>query len=226
MSKRLFTQEQFNEAAAALVAEGNVPTVRNMRKKLGGSSDTTIVSMLQAWSNDSGGGVVTVSAMPAEVKSKTDELGAVAWAAAKRQANHELGAVRQQMETERGKLKIQLDDAYRDLIEIEQERDQLRRSLEDETAARQEECRRRFEAEERAIRLRRRNAELEPQVDALQLTITQCAVDAARSEVVVRALQQELSDLKRQLALSKAPRQCRSTGPKANSKSSPTQGAS
>jgi predicted nuclease with TOPRIM domain len=130
------------------------------------------------------------------------------------------------METERGKLQIQLDDTYRDLIDIEQDRDQLRRSLQDEAAARQEECRRRFEAEERAIRLQRRNAELEPQVGALQQTITQCAVDAARSETVVRALQDELSDLKRQLALSRAPRPSRSTGPKANSKASPTQGAS
>lgn len=226
MSKRSFTQEQFNQAAAELVAEGKVPTVRNMRNKLGCGSITTIVSALQAWSNDSGGSVDTSSAMPADVKSKTDELGAVAWAAAKRQADHELGAVRQQMESERCKLQIQLDDTYRDLIEIEQERDQLRRSLEDETAARQEECRRRFEAEERATRLQRRSVELEPQVDALQQTITQCAVDAARSEVVVRALKQELSDLKRRLTLSEAPRRSRSTGPKANSKASPTQGAS
>lgn len=226
MSKRSFTQEQFNKAAAELVAEGKVPTVRNMRDRLGCGSTTTIVSALQAWSNDSGGSVDTPSAMPAEVKSKTDELGAVGWAAAKRQADHELGAVRQQMETERGKLNIQLADTYRDLIDIEQERDQLRRSLEEETAARQEQCRRRFEAEERAILLLRRNAELEPQVDALQQTITQCAVDAARSEVVVRALKDELSDLKRQLALSKAPRPRRSTGPKANRKALPTQGAS
>lgn len=168
MTARAFTQEEFEEAVRKVIAKGEEPSVRNVREALGNrGSHSTLGPLLDAWYAKQRGTPIA-KLPPAAVVAKGNEFIAGAWAAAVQQAAEELDAVRHRLDADRDALAEKLADNRRHLDEMEAERDQLQRSLQDEVTAREAEVRRRFDVDERATRAEAENRHLKARIEVLE----------------------------------------------------------
>jgi len=177
MTAPAFTPEEFDAAIQELVAAGKIPTVRKMRKKLGGGSNDTLIPLLDNWRATQPVKAAPKSP-PATVVAKGNELFALVWAAAQQQAAEELDAVRQQLEARHNILKEELADTRRDYAEQESTTNQLRSSQALEFAAREAECRQRISAELRAEQLEQEVRRLRAKVETLERESAPSAITA------------------------------------------------
>lgn len=189
MTAPAFTPEEFDAAIQELVAAGKIPTVRKLREKLGGSN-TTIIQLLDNWRATQPVKAPPKSP-PAIVVAKGNQLFALVWAAAQLQAAEELDAIRQQLEAGVEVLKEELKDSRHDVVDLESTRDQLRRSLNGEVAAREAECRQRISAELRAAQLEQEIHQVRAKAATLEQERAASAIAPARLEELLHLLQQQ-----------------------------------
>lgn len=197
MNASSFTPEEFEAAIASLTDKGIRPTVRKLRQLLGSGSHETISPMLANWRSRQQAPAVT-TAVPAAVQAKAAEWVALVWATANAQARTELDTVRQRLQQQHTELAEELADARLDLRDMEVTVGELQRHLERERLLREDESRRRAEAEAQCTRL----AELEAavtlqrgQLERLQSALGAKATEAVHHRAVAETLQRQMGDL-------------------------------
>jgi chromosome segregation ATPase len=118
------TKEQIFQAADQLAAEGEAPTLANVRKALGGGSFTTISEAMNEWKAKQQATTAPLrEPAPAAVATRLHELGADIWGIALELANSRLSSEREALETAR----TQLETAQQEATELA---DQLSAELE------------------------------------------------------------------------------------------------
>lgn len=90
MSASTITADDITAAAAALVAEGQLPTVRAVRARLGTGSMTTIANVLRSWSASHQSPAASSADLPPAVL----DAAAAMWAAARAEIERRVSAVR------------------------------------------------------------------------------------------------------------------------------------
>lgn len=190
MTAPAFTPQQFDAAIQELVAAGKIPTVRKLREKLGGGSNDTLGPLLEQWRTNQPIKAAPKSP-PAMAVAKGNELCTLIWAAAQQQAAEELDAVRLHLEADHNILKEELADSRRDFAELDSTTNNLRRSLQLEVAAREDECRKRFSAELRAGQLEQEIRELRARMKTLEQERAASTIAPARLEELLRLLQEQ-----------------------------------
>lgn len=91
MSASTITADDITAAAAALVAEGQSPTVRAVRARLGTGSMTTIANVLRSWSASQQSPAASISA---DLPPAVLDAAAAMWAAARAEIERRVSAVR------------------------------------------------------------------------------------------------------------------------------------
>jgi uncharacterized coiled-coil protein SlyX len=197
MTTPSFTPEEFKAAIAALIQKGIRPTVRKLRQVLGRGSHETIGPMLADWRAEQEAPAMT-TAVPAAVQAKAAECAALVWATANAQARAELDALRQRLQQQHAELVDELADARLDVSELEMTVANLQKQLEHERLLREDESRRRADAEGRCNRL----AEIESavawqrdQIERLQAELANKSTEATHNRAVAETLRQQMNDL-------------------------------
>lgn len=91
MPASTITADDITAAATALVAEGQSPTVRAVRARLGTGSMTTIANVLRSWSASQQSQAASISA---DLPSAVLDAAAAMWAAARAETERRVSAVR------------------------------------------------------------------------------------------------------------------------------------
>lgn len=91
MSASTITADDITAAATALVAEGQSPTVRAVRARLGTGSMTTIANVLRSWSASQQSPAASISA---DLPPAVLDAAAAMWAAARAETERRVSAVR------------------------------------------------------------------------------------------------------------------------------------
>lgn len=106
------TKEQIFQAADQLAAEGESPTLANVRKALGGGSFTTISEAMNEWKAKQQATTAPLrEPAPAAVATRLHELGADIWGIALELANSRLSSEREALETARTQLESAQQEA-------------------------------------------------------------------------------------------------------------------
>jgi septal ring factor EnvC (AmiA/AmiB activator) len=131
------TKEQVFDAADALANEGIQPTVKEVRKRIGGSY-STITPHLSAWKEaHAGRGVSDVPDVPDTVTAAMRQVWALAWKAAQADTQSErdgLSAARREMDKERAEMTHEIDELEQKVSTTEDARAELASALEQEGA--------------------------------------------------------------------------------------------
>lgn len=115
MSK-LITDESVADAAEELSAAGSNPTVRAIREKLGGGSNSSILTALNAWKKEKKDRVALEDIeVPETIIEHADVLIARIWRAAMEEAGAGHNAMRQEVIAAEGEIK-RIQDEFADLI--------------------------------------------------------------------------------------------------------------
>jgi chromosome segregation ATPase len=137
----LTPREQVLEAARAIAAEGNEPTYMNVRAKLGTGSFTTIQKHLRDWrTSDEEQGEVKTAGLPEVFTEALNRFGSEAWRAASIWAKDEIEAARRAYEEKVRAHEVEMERAASTVDALQEslnatgeERDTLRREVEELT---------------------------------------------------------------------------------------------
>lgn len=131
------TQESIIQAAEALVARGESPTLAAVRQEVGGGSYTTISDAMREWrqSKEKERIMAEVIMIPAELQQALNEAGRSLWAVATEQHAAKLAQEREAMEEERKRYAAERQDAVELADQVEAEVGDLKLVLETERQA-------------------------------------------------------------------------------------------
>ncbi|NJO81562.1 MAG: hypothetical protein HC828_01545 [Blastochloris sp.] len=211
MPRAIVTQEMVQQAADALAAAGEEPTLITVHERLGAGSYTTISRFLKAWRNEQAVSAAPPDAPPA-VQEQLAVFGRAVWKAAIAQAEQDVAQVRTQAERQVAqaqtavaeaeqvitRLEAAAEEQTRQFVQAQQERDSARSALEKAVVAEQV-MNARLEAQTQRL------SELQRQIEAQAAELAQ-----ARADLLAQAkLAGEVEALRRQLAESTAERPSR-----------------
>ena len=113
MRPTTITAEEVAAIAAALVAEGQAPTLRAVRDALGTGSLTTLAPLLRAWKEQEAKAHAAPPPTPLTeaARQALERLGAELWTLAEKQAAERLEAERAETERVRAELGAERDEA-------------------------------------------------------------------------------------------------------------------
>lgn len=120
------TQAQVFNAADAISAAGQQPTVALIRAKLGSGSYTTITAMLRTWRDRSAPSEEETLDVPEEVTEALQRAGQIVWSAAQQQLQSELRAIRTETTKTVASTQSALDEALAEIRRLEEAQDTLR----------------------------------------------------------------------------------------------------
>ena len=133
------TREQVFEAAAALLREGQTPTVVGVRTKLGTGSPNTITPLLAQWkAQNEARRVEALPPLPEPVESAMRQVWGAAWKGAQEQLDGEreaLAKARETIEAERNQMLAEIDRLDTALEQAQSETRQAAETLEAERRA-------------------------------------------------------------------------------------------
>lgn len=106
------TQAKVFDTADQLVADGQNPTLANVRRALGSGSFTTISEFMTEWkAKQHVSNQPIIEAAPEAVSQRLSELGNEIWAVALSMANARLSSEREALEQQRGELEAERREA-------------------------------------------------------------------------------------------------------------------
>lgn len=201
MAKAIVTREAVFEAADALTAAGDDPSILAVQGRIGGGSYSTVKRFLDAWKAERKS-VAPAIEVPPEVAARGEELVRSLWGAAHGLAEQRIAEVRAEAEQQVRQARAELQAAEVTIARLEGEADQSAQQLD---AAQQQlvEARTALEEARTATRIAEaRTTEQEQQIADLRRQVAQYReeLDAARAQAMDQArLTGELSALRQQL---------------------------
>jgi len=187
MAKPVVTTNLVEEAAEALLAKGEEPTIITVQQAIGGGSYTTVKKYLDAWKARKA--ATTPVEAPAEVEAQARQLARTVWAVALNHSEQQSAQLREEATRKIEEIRTDLATAEAIISRQERENEAQGRALE-EARVLAETARQAAQAAET------RMAELEHQRDAarLQAEATQASLLAQARDLG------ELDALRRQVA--------------------------
>ncbi len=89
MARQIVTQSAVNEAAAALVTEGQEPSIVGVQERIGGGSYSTVKRFLDVWRDERSQVIAQAPETPPDVQAKGLEFARTLWALASLEARKE-----------------------------------------------------------------------------------------------------------------------------------------
>lgn len=86
MARQIVTQSAVNEAAAALVTEGQEPSIVGVQERIGGGSYSTVKRFLDVWRDERSQVIAQAPETPPDVQAKGQEFARTLWALASLEA--------------------------------------------------------------------------------------------------------------------------------------------
>ena len=203
MAKAIGTREAVFEAADALAAAGDDPSILAVQGRIGGGSYSTVKRFLDAWKAERKSAVPIIE-VPPDVAARGEELVRSLWGAAHGLAEQRIAEVRGDADQQVRQARAELQAAEMTIARLEAEADQAaqqldavqgqlveaRTSLEEaRTAARVAEART-TEQERQIADLWRQGAQHREELEAARAQ----AIDQARLTGELNALRQQLHD--------------------------------
>lgn len=179
MAKPLVTQELVFEAAKALTAEGNEPTIKTVQARIGGGSYTTVKKFLDLWAQERSTQAQAAPPTPPELETKGDDFIRQLWILASNQANAAVATIQKEAEASVSAARGELTEARNEITRLETVEQDLNTKLEHSTAQLREAELQLTAARTEATRL----AELETTITKLQHEL-----DTTRQEAKTQAL--------------------------------------
>ena len=191
------TQDQIFQAADALAAAGQTPTLAAVRKALGGGSFTTISEAMNEWkASRRAADAPNREPPPPAITERLEELGAEVWAAATEAAGGRLKTEREALEKVRAEMEAQQAEAAEMADQMSAEIDQLKtRAAELEATGKQlgQELR---QAEQLTKAAEARNTEQEKRIADTRDELKQAQRKLDETEQRERAALQEAATLR------------------------------
>ena len=203
MAKALVTREAVFEAADALAAAGDDPSILAVQGQIGGGSYSTVKRFLDAWKAERKSAAPVIE-VPPDVAARGEELMRSLWGAAHNLAEQRIAEVRSEADQQVRQARAELEIAEATITRMEAEADQAAQQLnavqgqfvEARTALEEARTAARI-AEARTTEQERQIADLQRQVaqnrDELEAARAQ-AIDQARLSGELAALRQQLQD--------------------------------
>lgn len=168
------TQEQVDDAANAIMAEGQEPTLRLIQSRIGSGSYTTIKVMLKIWQQNQ------VPApdvpIPDTIAGRGHNLIRVVWSEACRLANERVQEIEQAGQREREAIRSELELAEQTIAQMEKENERLSVQFADVQGRAATSERERNEAVMQAQVATARTGELEQQRDDLRSQVASAEI--------------------------------------------------
>lgn len=124
------TKAQVFNAADAISAAGQAPTVASIRAKLGTGSYTTITAMLRDWREQANTEPEEALDVPEEITQALGRAAEIVWKAAQDHFRHELATVKKESERAISEAQGQLADALAEIAELEKMADEQTGAIE------------------------------------------------------------------------------------------------
>lgn len=125
MARDGISKSQVFNAADAISAAGQAPTVASVRAKLGTGSYTTITAMLRDWKSQADTKTDDVETdVPEEVTEALGRAAGIVWKAAQDHFRHELATVKKEAERATAAAQAQTADALAEIARLEAEADE------------------------------------------------------------------------------------------------------
>lgn len=132
MARKGISYDQVANAARAIKARGQEPTIAAVRVECGNEgSFTTISAHIAKWRNEEADKVETRS-LPAEVEDAMMEAQMKVWNIANKAATADILAIKQENADERKKLVSELDEYKVEISKLEEENDQLKKQAQEQ----------------------------------------------------------------------------------------------
>ena len=120
MPAQIVTQVMVNEAAEALVAAGQEPTIRTVQARLGAGSYTTVKNYLELWRKQRPAEQPAVE-VPEAIAAKSAELGRALWGAAAALAEQQTQQAREEAQGQVAQAQAALAEAEQTIARMESE---------------------------------------------------------------------------------------------------------
>lgn len=130
MAREGITRAQVFDAADAISATGNNPTVQTIRAKLGTGSFTTITAMLREWKSQTPDNAAELD-VPEEVTAALGRAAELVWKAAQDHFRHELATIQADHTRRTAAADQRADDAEAEIERLEKQAEIDARDIED-----------------------------------------------------------------------------------------------
>lgn len=120
---------QVFNAADAISAAGQAPTVASIRAKLGTGSYTTITAMLREWKEQANTEPAEEFDVPEEITQALGRAAEIVWKAAQDHFKHELATVKKEAERQTAQAQGQAAEAFEEIARLEVNADQAAQSI-------------------------------------------------------------------------------------------------
>ena len=180
MARQIVTQQAVKEAAEALVAEQNEPSIVAVQQRIGGGSYSTVKRALDIWKQERAKEEDAAPHTPAEVQAKGQEFARAVWTLASREAQREVLLAKNEAQVALTGLRGELSNANAEIVRLE--------ALEaTQTAVIEKQL---FQMREIELSLTeaQTNARRVPELEA-SLTEIRAELDAARKEIMAKAVE-------------------------------------
>lgn len=203
MAKAIVTREAVLEAAEALLAMGEEPSILSVQGRIGGGSYSTVKRFLDAWKAERKSTAPAIE-VPPDVAARGEELVRALWGAAHSLADQRIAEARGEADQQVRQARVELEIAEVTITRLEGEAEQAAQQL-DAAQGQLVEARTALEEARAAARIAEaRASEQERQIADLQRLVAQHreeletaraqAIDQARLSGELAALRQQLQD--------------------------------
>jgi chromosome segregation ATPase len=201
MAKAIVTREAVFEAADALAAAGDDPSILAVQGRIGGGSYSTVKRYLDEWKAERKTAALVIE-VPSDVAARGEELVRSLWGAAHSLAEQRIAEARGEADQQVRQARAELQAAEQTIARMEVEADQAAQQL-DAAQGQLVAARTALEEARTAARIAEaRTTEQEQQIADLRRQVTQHReeLDAARAQAIDHArLTGELGALRQQL---------------------------
>jgi DNA repair exonuclease SbcCD ATPase subunit len=215
MAKPLVTQELVFEAANALTAEGDDPTIKTVQARIGGGSYTTVKKFLDLWQQERTTKAQAAPPTPPELEAKGNDFIRQLWIMASAQAEATVTAAKEAAAAEVTAMKEELSEARNEITRLEGiEQDLTSRSQMAEQQLREAELQL-AAARTEAGRLREletANTNLQHELNTTRKDAKTQAMAAAEKTGEINALKTQLQELMQTLRAKPAARRKKEEG--------------